>query len=56
MGLNDGNGVVVGVVATGVPVEELPFAPAVPAPPAAPEKAFDPVQYALRNVYKVRGR
>jgi pyruvate, water dikinase len=28
-------------------------APAVPAPP---EKAFDPVQYALRNVYKVRGR
>ena len=29
---------------------------AAPVTPATPEKAFDPVQYALRNVFKVPGR
>jgi len=28
-------------------------APPAPAPPAPPAKAFDPVEYALRNVFKV---
>ncbi len=38
------------------PAAPLAAAPAAPAAaPAAPAKAFDPVQYALRNVFKVPG-